>query len=202
MEAPLSSVGEEPQRASPGDLTTPSRTLPQKFTSLYLECRVPLRAYLHVFLRDEAAIDDCLQETAILVWQKIREDWTVEDFRRMAFASARFKALSWLKKNRPGTLLFYDSEVITTLAARVMEDSRSGGSEAESRILGLRHCLGILAPEQREIIHARYNPEAEKGLSELAGKRQRGIASLYKQLERLRSLLRDCVERWTRKEEP
>ncbi len=176
--------------------------LSRKFTALYLESRVALRAYLHVFLRDEAAIDDCLQETAVVVWQRVQPDWTAEDFRRVAFTCARFKALGWLKKNKPSTLMFSEPEIVAKLAERVMVEAGSNADRTEQRITALRHCIDRLAPEQREIIHARYDPMADRSLADLADRKSRGMASLYKQLERLRTLLRECVERRTHHDSP
>ena len=186
-----------------GDLATSSRfDLSQKFTTHYLESRVSLRAYLHVFLHDEAAIDDCLQEAAVVVWQKVGADWTVEDFRRVAFTCARFKALSWLKKNKPNSLVFSEPDIVARLAERVMAGARSEPGRSEERIAALRRCLDTLEPGQKEIIDARYDPQGRASLAELADRHGRGLASLYKQLERLRTLLRDCVERRTRTENP
>jgi RNA polymerase sigma-70 factor (ECF subfamily) len=67
--------------------------------------------------------------------------------------------------------------------------------EPDHRISILNDCLDRLSPEQRNILDARYEAADSQALQLLANSLSRKVDSLYKQLERLRTILRDCVRK-------
>lgn len=161
----------------------------RKFVDFYLQTRVPLRAYIYGFLKNSEAIEDCIQETCIVVWDKQQEDWSLDEYQKFSYTTARFKALSWLKKHQPKKHVQLSPAMMEKLADRTRQ------VEQDHRISTLNQCLDRLSTEQRDILDARYEAADSQALQQLASKLNRKVASLYKQLERLRTILRDCVRK-------
>jgi RNA polymerase sigma factor (sigma-70 family) len=161
----------------------------RKFVDFYLQTRVPLRAYIYGFLKNSEAIEDCIQETCMLVWNKQQEGWTLDEYQKFSYTTARFKALSWLKKHQPKKHVQLSPAMMEKLADRTLQ------VEPDHRISILNDCLDRLSPEQRNILDARYEAADSQALQLLANSLSRKVDSLYKQLERLRTILRDCVRK-------
>ncbi|NWK55016.1 sigma-70 family RNA polymerase sigma factor [Verrucomicrobiaceae bacterium N1E253] len=170
------------------------------FTKHYLATMTSLRAYLGSFLRDHAAVEDCLQETCLVLWNKRQPHWSEEDFRKVAFTSARFKALSWLKKNKPAKHLSLSPELSERLAVLAAQADDSGDDHRSDRTEALRVCMDGLPERQRALIEARYDANQENALQKLSKQQNRTMAAIYKQLERIRTALRQCVERRAEKD--
>lgn len=154
-----------------------------------------LSVYLRAILPDHFAVEDCLQEAFSVMWEKYGAE-EGEDFRRLAFVCAKNKALQWLDRNKVSRLMVVDPAIaqkIAEAAVHSMEDVAP--NEKEQRAEWLRACLKQLAPEQRKLLDARYGADSKGGLLELANELGRKADALYKQLERLRVVLRTCVER-------
>jgi len=156
--------------------------------------RPALRAFLSTKLRCREAVEDCLQEVSLTVWRKYDDRWDEESFRRFSFACARFKALSWLKKNKPKDLVFLDPDVAEKLGEHLVQLWQEDRKSNTDCMGALERCLNQLPERQREVIMARYGPKDCKTLEEISQKCSRTMDSIYKQLERLRSALRRCVE--------
>ena len=164
------------------------------FTKFYLATRASLRGYLSTILHNDAACEDCMQEAVLVVWKKRREDWEVDDFRKMAFTCARFKALSWLKKHKPAKHLNLSPELSQKLAQKAAEASDFPMDYQFDRIEALRDCIAQLPENQREMIKARYEDTDPDELARVAKRQKRKMNAVYKQLERTRNALRKCVE--------
>lgn len=166
----------------------------ERFSELLTTTRPALRAYLSTRLRCREAVEDCLQEVALTVWQKYEEGWNEESFRRYSFSCARFKALSWLKKNKSKNLVVMAPEIAERIADRV-ESLWSEEDERGDRIMALEKCVDEMPERQRELLMSRYGSKGGGTLEDQARKLSRSMDAVYKQLERLRTALRDCVER-------
>ncbi len=201
---PSSEVGEI-QIFSDGQVAScsSSRSEVIQFTQFYLETRSALRGYLTTLVRDHAAVEDCLQETCLVVWKKMEARYTLEDFRKVAFTCARFKALSWLKKNKPSDQLSLSHELADKLATKAAEQSIAearGNDFHWQRQEALRHCVNQLSGSHQEIVKARYESSESDALAKVASAQNRSIEAVYKILERVRTSLRKCVEKQLRRE--
>lgn len=165
------------------------------FTKFYLATRASLRGYLGTMLHSEAACEDCMQEAILVVWDKCRDDWQIEDFRKVAFTAARFKALSWLKKHKPARHLNLSPELSEKLSQKAAELSSAPVDHQIDRIQALRLCIEALPEGQRELVKVRYEESNPEALAAIAEKQNRNMNAVYKQLERIRTALRKCVER-------
>lgn len=162
----------------------------RRYTEYYLATRPSLKAYLSSFLgANEAAIEDCIQEAGLVVWSKWDAEWDLDAFQKFSFVTGRFKALSWLKKHKPAQQMTLSPVLMESLAAKSLEVQRDG------RLDKLKQCMERLTPEHRQILEARYEDQSSKAVNELAKKMGRSVDAMYKQLERLRTVLRDCVSK-------
>ncbi|MDQ8189025.1 sigma-70 family RNA polymerase sigma factor [Roseibacillus persicicus] len=167
----------------------------EKFSSLLTLVRPSLAAYLSSFLRDRGEIEDCMQEVFLVVWKKFHLDWDEVDFRKYSFTCARFKALNLLRKKGVRSMVFLDPEVSELIGDRVWSlAEQSSRQEEKENVRALEQCVSALGEEQKRILNARYGGGEGETLEELAGKISRKLPTLYKQLERLRTALRNCVE--------
>lgn len=178
------------------DVTLSAGTLStEKAEACWLRCqtlRPKLATYLRAMLPDHHAVDDCLQDTFMLLAQRYA-DAGEGDLGPLAFTCARNKAHSWLARNRVGKLSIIDPEVLGKIAEAAARQEEEEPVEYPARVSALRDCLGRLSPEQRELIEARYGDDRDSNVQALAGHKGRKLDALYKQLERLRATLKRCV---------
>jgi DNA-directed RNA polymerase specialized sigma24 family protein len=81
------------------------------------------------------------------------------------------------------------------LADRVAFQEQQEEAPSGERVLALRHCLKKIKPDQRALLESRYSGDSKDELRAFAKRGGRSMDALYKTLERLRELLRACVER-------
>ena len=165
------------------------------FTKFYLATRASLRGYLGTMLHNDAACEDCMQEAVLVVWNKRQEGWELEDFRRMAFTCAKFKALSWLKKHKPAKHLNLSPELSEKLAQKAADAASVAADYQLERIEALRACVEDLPSQQRALVKARYEEMDAEELARIAAAQNKKMNAVYKQLERTRAALKQCVER-------
>lgn len=171
------------------------------FVQRCMELRLTLLSYLRGILPDHYATEDCLQETFSVLWEKYSET-EGEDFRKVAFTCARHKALQWLDRNKVTRLMVVDPAIAQKIAEAAVQSADAFSADVrDHRAEWLRACLKQLAPEQRKLLEARYGADSKGGLLELAKELGRKADALYKQLERLRDVLKSCVERKSRSED-
>jgi RNA polymerase sigma factor (sigma-70 family) len=165
-----------------------------RFQSLWSAARVSLGSYLACFVPHRAMIEDCLQEVAVLAWQKAPKERGPDEFLAYCMGCAKRVAKVAIRKQRIGRLQFLEPDVAQSLADAITEQGPSM-AESDQRLVALRHCLDQLDPAQREILDARYNRAESDSLKHEAERRRRTLDSIYKQLERIRTALRNCVTR-------
>ncbi len=164
-----------------------------RFSTHWTHCQPTIRAYLASFVPDASALDDCLQEIAMIAWRKgpVEQDDSV--FLGHCLACARRIGLATLRKKRSDRLQFLSPDVAQSLADAVAMRERAAPQPPTDRIEALRHCLDGLKPDQRNLIELRYNKDGS--LHREAERLGKSSDTIYKRLERLRTLLRQCVTR-------
>lgn len=166
----------------------------EHFSTLLTEITPALSSYLSTMLRDRSEIEDCMQEAFVVVWEKFNPEWDVEEFRRYSFTCARFKAMNLLRKRSSRALVFMDPKVSELMDERIRHVAEDESTMLyKKRMRALEQCIGQLGKEQRKLLHARYGSDTES-LEDLSMKLSRKLPAIYKQLERLRSALKNCVE--------
>jgi RNA polymerase sigma factor (sigma-70 family) len=165
------------------------------FTQQWTQHQSTVRAYLASFLRNSIAVDDALQEVAMVVWQKGPWEGDASAFLGYSLACARRIALAARRKQGDTRMELLPPEAAIALADRVAFLEQQETVPPGERMHALRRCLEKMNPEHRELLESRYSGESKdelRGLSKRVGK---SMDALYKTLERLRDLLRTCVKR-------
>ncbi|MFM2242312.1 MAG: hypothetical protein RLZ97_1167 [Verrucomicrobiota bacterium] len=165
------------------------------FTQLWTQHQSTVRAYLASFLGNAIAVDDALQDVAVVVWQKGPWEGDASAFLGYSLACARRIALAARRKQGDARLELLSPEAATALADRVAFLEQQQAAPISERMHALRNCLKKMKPEHRALLESRYSGESKdelRGLSKRAGK---SMDALYKTLERLREILRTCVRR-------
>jgi len=159
------------------------------FVGLLTEHQSALRFYVASLLPGEPAAADVTQQANTTIWRKRAEFEPGTNFRAWAFSIARFEVLNFRKKMARDSRRVFSDELEEIMAEEIAE--HSGG--IDERQEALKHCLGKLRPADRELIRHRYDDGSP--LRDFAARTGRSVGGLKVTLHRLRSALRDCVER-------
>lgn len=165
-----------------------------KFTARWARAQLSVRAYLNSFLSDRSAIDDCVQEVALLAWKKGPGEEAGEDaFLGFSLACAKRIAMNEVRKKYRTRLRLLSPDVVASLSDAVAAQELAEPVAPVERISALQSCLEALEPAPRRLLDLRYASKDPTALQQEARSTGKSIDALYKKLERLRTLLRDCV---------
>lgn len=167
----------------------------RRFSDLWQQSQRSVRAYLASFVPDGGLLDDCVQEVALVAWRKGPLDQDEQAFLHHALACARHIGMAARRKYHGSRLQLLAPDVAQSLADSVAAQERPASTEVAERVEALRLCISRLTPDQQALIRLRYGDESATALSNEAQRSGKSLEALYKRLERLRGLLRDCVTR-------
>lgn len=162
----------------------PSEEFVQLFT------RHQRRLYLFVLSQVGAAQDaeDILQETNLILWAKHHQFNVGTNFFAWAAQVAKYEVLKFRQRRHRDKLRFSDEFVDA-----VSREFAARPEEFERRRTALEQCLQKLKPDDRSLIHRRYQP-GERG-KHVAESLARPANSVYQSLGRIRRVLLDCIQR-------
>lgn len=167
------------------DAATSERT--QQFLALLFADQRRLFQFLYTLLGDAHAVEDALQETSLLLWQKFDQYDPSRPFFPWAARFAFLQAKKHQRQSRRAALL--SDEVMECIVSDEIED---GGWIAD-QMAALEYCLEQLRPNEREQIRDRY--ELESAPADIASKTGRTVAAVYQSMQRIRGKLLECIER-------
>jgi len=147
-----------------------------------------LLAYILTLHPDRSEAQDILQETNVVLWQKLGEFREGTNFKAWAFRIAYLQTLAHFKRARRGNWLGFSSELVETLAS----EAEPLLTEFEHRHTALRGCLEKLPEKDSEIVRAHY--ENERPLADVSTEVGRSVGALKQVLFRVRRTLRACIE--------
>ena len=147
-----------------------------------------LLAYILTLHPDRSEAQDILQETNVVLWQKIGEFRPGTNFRAWAFRVAYLQTLAHFKRVQRGHWLGFSSELVETLA----DEAAPLLDDFEQRQHALRKCIEKLTEQDRDIVRAHY--ESEQPLAEISAQLGRSVGALKQVLFRVRRALRACIE--------
>jgi RNA polymerase sigma-70 factor (ECF subfamily) len=176
-----------PQPSQP-DAAPALRPPSEEFVQLFT--RTQRRLYLFILSQVASTQDaeEILQETNLIVWSKYHQFDVATNFFAWSAQIATYEVLKFRQRKHREKLRFTD-EFIDAVAQEVLERS----DELERRRHALEHCLEKLRPDDRQLIHRRYQPgERGKFVAEDLG---RPANSVYQSLGRIRKTLLECVQR-------
>lgn len=162
-----------------------------EFVGLLTGIQGQLHAFLTSILPGERCIDDVLQQTNLVLWQKRGTFQLGTNFRAWALAVARWEARAWTTRQNRAAWLSFSDELTERLMARFEEGG--GAATSDNAVLDLlRGCLSKLKEKDRLLVISHY--QHEKSLQECARIFARGADSLKVTLFRIRQVLRRCID--------
>jgi len=156
---------------------------------LFVAHEPELRAFLRTLLPSWESVDDVLQESSVVMWQKLDQLENEEGFLPWAKVIVRFKAMH-ARRTVARDRLVLSEETVMLLAEDAFETIPD---QMDRERKALDSCLRKLSRENRDLVLLPYRRPG--ALTELAQQSGRSVNSLYKLLGRLREKLRLCVER-------
>jgi RNA polymerase sigma-70 factor (ECF subfamily) len=136
-----------------------------------------------------AEVDDILQNTNRVLWEKSDQFEPGSNFRAWAFQVARYQVLQHRDKSRRGgDHVPFSDELVETLAERTEEKETS----IERRQRHLQQCLEKLPERQRDAVERRYfRRESVQVIADRMGVKPNAVSQL---LFRCRDSLLRCIE--------
>lgn len=149
-----------------------------------------LHSFILSMVWNPAEADDVLQETNLVLWEKVAEFDRERPFLPWAMRFAQFQALAWLKRHRrQQQRVVFDDDL-----ARLLADEAAADETAfEDRRQALAACLQKLPAEQRNLIARRYEPEGSvNAMAAAGGTTPKAVSD---RLRRIRHTLLQCIQR-------
>lgn len=157
---------------------------------LLMKHRTALYAYVFAGVRNHVDAEDVLQNVSLAVVESSEQLQDAGAFLPWALEIARRRLLKHYRQSRREQPL--DPEVLSQLA--IAAERVESQLPTSSHQAALQTCLDALPPTSRELMRLRYDG-SHKDVAALAGRFQRTVQSIYAQLKRVKSALRECVER-------
>lgn len=158
-----------------------------EFVGQIARYQAALQAYIISLMPGMDGVDDVLQETNVVLWEKRKIFQPGTNFRAWACAIARFKVMAHRKKLASFGVPLLDEDLADQLAA----ECEAAPEELEERMNALRKCLSRLGEDERSLIEHRYFSDTHlEGFAEKCG---RGADSLRVSLFRIRAGLKKCI---------
>lgn len=157
------------------------------YVKLMTEHQGSLRGFIVSLLPGSPDVADVLQETNTVLWQKRDRFKHGTNFLAWAFQIARYEVLRQHDRQRRSGRVAFSNELLEVLA-----DVDSPDESDEELLAALDHCLGKLSETQQELVRERYTPG--HSLEDLAARTGRSAGSLRIALQRIREVLRRCID--------
>lgn len=167
--------------SDPADKTT-------QFLELLTAHDRALALYVHGLVPRDAAAEDILQQTKLLLWKHFDDFTPGTNFPAWARKIAFHQILTH-RRQRKRDHLCLDKEALEALGHAVSELAEESSPRAEA----LRECLHRLPGEHRQLVTLRYYEELE--IDQIAQRVRRTEGAVYRALSRVRMALMDCVQR-------
>lgn len=157
----------------------------------YLQLVTRHQAAIHGYIRSiapGAPIDDILQETNVILWERAATFEAGTHFKAFAFRIAHLKTLEFLRSAKRREWLVFDSDLLDSIAQR-QEENHAAQADTQA---ALRECLAGLEAEERKLLHQRYT--SRQTVRDIARDDGRSEGALQQLFFRLRNTLRACIE--------
>ncbi len=164
--------------------------VPTEFMTQITRSQRHLHAFILSMVWNAADADDVLQETNLVLWEKVAEFDSARPFLPWAMRFAQLQALAWLKRRRrQQERVVFDDDLSRLLADEAARDELA----LEDRRQALAVCLQKLTAEQRDLIARRYEPDGSvSAMAEASGTTPKALSD---RLRRIRHALLQCIQR-------
>lgn len=184
----MSDLDEQIRRVQAGDLDA--------FDAIIRAFEGSLRAWAITHCPPGGDADDVAQRTFIEIFRRIAEYRPGSDFKAWLFTVARFQMRAEITRLQRITD-YHQRYAPRALADELLRRGDARDSEAETRLIQLKHCVQKLPEAHRQLLAERY--EEGLPLEEIARRANRSVGAIKKHLFVLRGKLLECVQssaRW------
>lgn len=179
MEQPATSQSQAGP-ACPGEPTDP--------VQLMLSNQNRLFAFVLSLVGNREQANDVLQQTNLVLWEKLDDYEPGTNFMAWAFQIARYQVMAYRQKQGRDRHVF-DDEAVSLVAAAFERQSEA----FDERLTALSHCIQQLPDDGRILIKRRYGDGwSVKNLAADLGQTANRLAV---RLHRLRATLMECIQR-------
>lgn len=147
-----------------------------------------LYAYITSLLFRSQEVQDVLQETNMVLWQKRVEAPKDDEFMAWARRVAFYQVLAYRKKKGRDRHFFSES-----LLSKLAESAGEGLTVNETKVEALGDCLQKLPANSFQLLQRRYY--SSQSVMEIAEQMQKSVSAISQSLYRIRKRLLDCVQR-------
>lgn len=158
-----------------------------EFVGLIARHQAVVHAFIISLMPGMDGVDDVLQETNLVLWEKRGTFAEGTNFRAWACQIARFKVMEQRSKMANVRQCVLDDDLAEMLA----DECEVGVEELDARMEALRKCLGRLQDKERELVEHRYFHPSN--LDAFAAKRGQTPETLRVTLFRIRAALKKCI---------
>lgn len=167
---------------------TPSPARHAEFLRLYTQSYRRIYGFILTLLPHPADADEVLQETSIVLWNKLDEFRPGSDFVRWACGVALRQVLRHRRSQQ---------QLPRSLSVELLEqiaDERQASEELlDRRARALQACIERLGDRDRELLRVRY--EEAGNMIQAAEQLHRPANTVYKAMNRIRRSLVECINR-------
>ena len=164
----------------------------ETFVRLLMEHEPAVRGFLRGLLPGWNDVDEVIQNASMIAWRKFDQFERGTAFGGWFLTIARFEALKHRRK-LARTPMKFDDDLWKVLADEAAE------REHDVRLHHLETCLGRIQPQQKALLLKTHAPGAV--IREIALQSGKSEQAFYKMIQRLRSVVLDCVSRLSKLEQ-
>jgi len=172
---------------TPSDRPTNNDSQAQ-FLRLFLPAERELFRYVAALVPAVGDAEEIVQQTAVELWKKFHEYDPKQPFTPWACRFALNIVKQWVARRQRWQALLDRG-----LAEELVNRREQLRPQFESRLSHLDRCLEKLSAEQRGLVEAYYF--RRRRIEVIAAEMRRTVDSIYKALQRIRLMLRQCIER-------
>jgi RNA polymerase sigma-70 factor (ECF subfamily) len=159
-----------------------------QFLRLFLQSERELFRYVAALVPNVLDAEEIVQQTAVELWRKFDQYDAQQPFTPWACRFALNMVKRWVASRQRWQALLERG-----LAEELVNRRDQLRPQFEKRLRHLDQCLEKLPPEQRGIVEAYYF--RRQSIDAIAARTRRSVESVYKTLQRVRLMLRQCIER-------
>lgn len=159
-----------------------------EFVRLLTDHQPAIRAFILSMLPGCGDVRDVLQDTNVVLWEKMTAFQPGTNFRAWAFTVARHKVMQHRDRMRRAKRLVFNEQLLDVIEEERVELPPDA---LERKLVALNQCLAALGVEDRRLVRLRYADGEPDAPAEVG----RSAASIRVSLCRIRRKLRDCIEK-------
>ena len=161
-----------------------------EFIRLLTNHQTALRGFIASLLPGCQEVNDVLQDTNVVLWEKMHSYEPDTAFKTWAFTVARNKVMQYWDKQKKQNRIVLSEKTILAVAEAKKEDTPE---HLENKLSALTQCLKSLNQGELDLVDARYTGDISLEL--YSAHADRPAASLRVSLCRIRKKLRTCIDK-------